>query len=159
MKIRALLIDPHLKEVREVVDDFDDYRIIKQYLAQGERGKYEADLGTTHPLVENTALYCDDLGCYREGQAWWKPQPWPYGVPGYGVIAGLDHEGGTVDIPDWLTPEKIAPLLVWPDAVLAQQMHPATTITSRNQSGQVTAHSSFPIEFERREPYRKANDG
>lgn len=49
--MRAILIDPHNREVRSAEDNFADFRIIKQYLGQGKSEQVDFSRRVPYPVV------------------------------------------------------------------------------------------------------------
>lgn len=113
MITRALLIDTHRREVREVRDDFSGLDRLRQYVAQGGPGPKSATLDGGAVFDGEVQLFVDDEGYYRPGQAWSKIDSAPYPLAGYVVLLGRHPLGDDVEPPPWFTREYLTPLVTW----------------------------------------------
>lgn len=154
--MRAVIIDPFKREVRAVEDDFDDYRVIKQYLAQGERGPLSAWLCGGPKIKFDHHSYVDDEGCFRERQAWFRLHGYPHALAGYTVILRDGPEGDEASADTELV--KMLPYAVeWVSAENAQSDFPPVTVSTIDPAtGQQTVVSSTPVDFSRREPFERS---
>jgi hypothetical protein len=152
--IRALIIDPHKTEVRQVHDDFNNADVLRQYLAQGERGPLRAPLCLGGPIAQNVHMYVDDFGCFREGQRWFRVASYSHATPGYGIILGSGPEGEEVSVPDWVTVPMVYGVLLWPSPEEAQADFPDVVVSTFDpDTGKIEEVSRHPVDFSRREPY------
>ncbi len=89
--MKAFLIDPHEKEVREI-DWTADWRDISKIL---DCQYFTAVV--TGPELDADALYVDDEGLFVEdGQAFFEWDGHVHTLAGYGLLVGTDSEGDTV---------------------------------------------------------------
>lgn len=147
--MRALLIDPFKKEVREVDDDFNDFRTIKAYVAQGELGPLSVTFSQGPRFAENIHSFVDDEGCFRPEQAWFRLLNYPHALAGYCLILGthFDDEG---PVPPWLTSEIMEAECVWVTPEDAKSDFPPVTI--RQFDGTVV--TSTPVDFDDLRPIK-----
>jgi hypothetical protein len=95
--IRAIIIDPFKQEVREVEDDFNNFRVIQMYLRFGNGAKpitdegYPLTLGPRIDLIHH--MYLDDEGLFRANQCYFELSGYPQALAGYGVILALGIDG------------------------------------------------------------------
>ena len=83
--MRAYLVNPVDKTVTLVEHD-GDYRDIYKHI--------EAECFTALTLNSSgDALYLDDEGLYRDGQAFFHLKGYPQPLAGRGLLLGTDHEG------------------------------------------------------------------
>jgi hypothetical protein len=156
--MRAILIDPHKLEIREVDDDFGDFRVIKQYLAQGERGPLSAPLSTGPRLAAEIMTFCDDEGYYRPGQKWFTiPNATMSPLAGYYIVLGTDREGDTLLLPRYVTVDRVAAIVAWIDEDHARSIAPPITPTTIEPDGprQLFSH---PIDFSDVRPLKEKPD-
>ena len=90
--MKAFLIDPHEKEVREI-EWTNDWRDISKIL---DCQYFTAVV--TGPELDADALYVDDEGLYvEEGQAFFEWDGHVHTLAGYAMLVGTDMEGETTD--------------------------------------------------------------
>ena len=150
---RAIIIDPHKREVREVTDDFEGGMVLKEYIAQGERGDKLAGLTSGPHFSPTIHSYADDEGCFRAGQAWFRLKGYPHALAGYLVILAGDGEGGEASVPHSLTAEHVESLVTWVTPEDAKSDFPPTTFSTIGADGTRTLVSSTPVNFDTVLPY------
>jgi hypothetical protein len=145
--MRALIIDPFKRVVREAFANFEDYRVIRQFVGAGELGPVQAPFSSGPRLHREIHSYVDDEGCYRPDQAWSRIDGYDCPLAGYVLILG-DHGPEETDVPPWLTTEDVAAAVDWIEPEEAQATFPPITVGRIDLStGKVTPISSTPVDF------------
>lgn len=145
--MRALLIDPHKREIREVDHDFNsDYSLIKQLLGAGELGDKKAPLCAGPRFTRDVHSYVDDEGYYRPGQAWFWIKGYGNPLAGYCLIIGDSEEGDEAPLPDWFTIDRLATLVMWTDPGEAMINCPPVRVTTLGPDGPKVV-GEYPIDF------------
>lgn len=144
--MRAIIIDPHKREIREVDHDFHrDYTLIKQLLGSGELGGKRAPLTAGPRFTRDVCSWVDDEGYYRPGQAWFWIRGYGNPLAGYCLIIG--NEGPDVSpLPHWFTIERLATLVMWTDPGEARMNAPPVRVTTFGPDGPKVI-SETPIDF------------
>lgn len=128
--MRALLIDPFKREIREVDGPFkSDFTVIQQFLGSGELGGRRAPFCCGPRLARNVHTWVDDEGYFRPNQAWFFFKGYNSPLAGYCLILG-DDESDEADCPDFITPERIKSIVIWTDAADAAARIAPITVTS-----------------------------
>lgn len=86
--MKAILIDPFAREVREIE------------VAAGIDAIYAAigaECFCTVGLPDGDAIYLDDEGVFRDKQQWFAVGNYPHPLAGKGLILGCDEEGESCD--------------------------------------------------------------
>lgn len=155
-KILAILIDPHKREVRAVEDDFNNLDVLRAYLAQGGPGPLRAELGTGIPRIKfDHHAYCDDNGCFREGQAWFKFHGFDCPIPGYVLVLRSTFDGGEASADPELA-DMLPYAIQWMNADYARQNVPPVVVTTMGPEG--IEQKRFPVDMSRTEPYKRAGE-
>jgi hypothetical protein len=157
--MKAILIDPHKREVRVVDDDFYDYRVIQQYLAQGERGPLSALLSSGPNISLDIHSYVDDEGCFREGQAWFRLSGYANAIAGYMLVLQSGSAGGEQGLgdPDFWR-DVLTHISTWETPEAARADFPPITGSTLDPDGKETLVSSHPVDFNQRWPYAKTEE-
>lgn len=153
--MRAFIIDPFKREVREIDDNFKDFRTIKAYVAQGEPGPLSVTFSGGPRFSSDIHSWVDDEGAYRPEQAWFRLQRYPHAIAGYCLVTGIDFDDEG-PVPGWLSVEMIRDLVSWVSAENAQADFPPINISTLGdrpgEPGKLV--SSTPVDFSDLRPIR-----
>jgi hypothetical protein len=148
--IRAIIIDPFKQEVREVEDDFNNFRVIGEYLRWGGSGlgndRNEGYPLTMGPRIDSIHhMYLDDEGLFRANQSYFELSGYPQALAGYGIILALGINGEEQSCT--LSVDFIKSLVRWqPSETEARLTVPPVTVTSFGPNGEEST-SYFPVKF------------
>lgn len=126
--MRAIIIDPFKKEIREV-DFVGDFRMIQQFVAQGGPGPLQVTFCSGPRLAPDVMTWCDDEGYFRPDQAWFRLSGYPNPLAGYMLVIGSSGPDEAPLRPD-ITAESLQRWVHWIDEKLAHQMAPPITVTT-----------------------------
>lgn len=128
--MRGVLIDPKLRRVQTVYDDFEQLNIILFNI--------QADLCKQVPLGKNHVMVVDDLGPFRKDQYWFGIKEWPtVAIAGRAVMLGIESNEGTVR-PCQFPTDVVERLTRWfDDPREAEQLMPPTRIVENNKEREI----------------------
>lgn len=148
--IRAILIDPHQRTIREIEANFRARGVLNRFVAQGKIGDLYAPLCSGPRLGRDVITYVDDEGCFRDGQAWCQITGVNAPLAGYVVVAGED--GGEIgNLGDGITIALLDQVVHWIEPAMAQAIFPPTRVMAIGSDG-LEVSKEFPIDFSERRP-------
>jgi hypothetical protein len=145
--MRAIVVDPFKREIREVSADFQKLEVIQAFLADGElkEGNRKVSLTAGPRLSCRVHTYLDDEGYYRPNQGWFMLRDYPNPLAGYMLVLG-DDGPEEADLPNFVTIEAMQALIEWSNEEGIVDKIPPVTVTSFEAGGNKSVQS-FPVDI------------
>lgn len=145
--MRALLVNPFNRTITEVNADFNNYKVIQSYLANGIADSDKFVCMTMGPRLNNEVhTYLDDEGYYRPNQAWFRLKNYDAPLAGYMLVLSSTEDGDERDLESYVTADNLATQITYTDEQDAAATIPPITITSFGVNGPEVV-GEYPIDI------------
>jgi hypothetical protein len=116
--MRAILVNPFDRTITEVDDDFNNYKVIQSYLANGKADGDKRCFMGSGPRLGVVAgkpihTYVDDEGLFRPDQSFFTLAGYPSPLAGYMLVLASTYDGNEDDLPKQATAEQLKNSINW----------------------------------------------